>query len=174
MILNYITKKVGLAYDEGGKLAKKGALNPTMLKALNSLEFYDLPFPKSIGYEWFVEKVVPIIDRTDDSLENLLHTSVVHISEKVAEEILQNTTKPKNSLLVTGGGALNHFLINMLQEKLGDTVNVIIPSKTIIEFKEALIFALMGVLRINKKINVLSSVTGAKNDTSSGVLYASS
>ena len=171
MGLNYITRKADFAFDDGGKLARKGNLNPGMLKALNDLEFYDLPFPKSIGYEWFIEKVVPIIDNTKDTLENLLHTMVTHVSEKIADDILQNTTRPKNTLLVTGGGALNDFMIECLQKNLGDTVIVDVPSKTIIEFKEALVFALMGVLRLEKRINVLCTVTGASRDSSSGVIY---
>ena len=174
MGLNYITRKAGLAYDDKGQLARKGIINMPMLKALNSLSFYEQPFPKSIGYEWFLKKVMPIIDATDDSLENLLHTSVVHVCEKIAEQIHQNKLKSKNTLLVTGGGALNNFLIETLQEKLGDQIKVEVPSKTIIEFKEALIFALMGVLRIKDQINVLASVTGSRLDSSSGVLFTPS
>jgi anhydro-N-acetylmuramic acid kinase len=173
MVLNYITKKVDLAYDQDGNLAKKGAINKQMLNALNNLEFYKLPFPKSIGYEWFVNKVIPIIETTDDSLENLLYTCVHHVTDKIAEQILKNTIKPESSLLITGGGALNTFLIETLQFKLDTKVNVVIPSKNIIDFKEALIFALMGVLRVKKETNVLSSVTGAKRNSSSGVIYVS-
>ncbi|MBO0592445.1 anhydro-N-acetylmuramic acid kinase [Cellulophaga sp. E16_2] len=171
MGLNYITKKEGLNFDDAGKLARKGIPNQTMLSALNKLAFYDLPFPKSIGFEWFVNEVIPIIDATEDTLENLLHTMVLHVSTKIAEEVLQNTIKPENELLVTGGGALNTFLIEMLQEKLGNSVHVVVPTQQIIEFKEALVFALMGVLRLTKNINVLASVTGAKRNSSSGVIY---
>ncbi|WP_158976998.1 anhydro-N-acetylmuramic acid kinase [Cellulophaga sp. L1A9] len=171
MGLNYITKKEGLDFDDGGTLARKGKPNNMMLSALNKLEFYELPFPKSIGFEWFVAKVIPIIDATEDTLANKLHTMVLHVSTKIAEEILQNTIKPENELLTTGGGALNTFLIEMLQEKLGHSVHVVIPTKQIIDFKEALVFALMGVLRITENINVLASVTGAKRNSSSGVIY---
>lgn len=171
MGLNYSTRKAGFNYDDGGKISRKGKINPTMLDALNSLDYYDLPFPKSIGYEWFVEKVVPIIEATNDSIENILHTSVMHVAEKVAKEILRNSKKTEHTVLVTGGGALNHFLIETLQAKLGDTVLLVIPSKKIIDYKEALIFALMGVLRITHQINVLAAVTGAARDSSSGVVY---
>tara|TARA_R110002050_G_scaffold118625_3_gene236131 strand:- start:25685 stop:26761 length:1077 start_codon:yes stop_codon:yes gene_type:complete len=174
MGLNYITRRTGLAYDDGGQLARKGNTNQAMLNALNNLDYYDLPFPKSIGYEWFIDKVVPIIDTTEDTIENLLHTSIQHVSEKIAEEILQNTIKPQNSVLVTGGGALNDFLIQSLEKKLGETVKVVVPTKQIIEFKEALIFALMGVLRVTKQTNVLSSVTGSRKDSSSGVIFTPS
>lgn len=171
MGLNYMTKKEGLDFDDGGKLARQGSPNYMMLSALNKLAFYDLPFPKSIGFEWFVAQVIPIIDAIEDTLANKLHTMVVHVCTKIAEEVLQNTIKPENELLATGGGALNTFLIEMLQEKLGESVHVVVPTQQIIEFKEALIFALMGVLRITKNTNVLSSVTGSSRNSSSGVVY---
>ena len=91
--------------------------------------------------------------------------------EKVAQQVERNTSKKIQQIFITGGGALNQFLIDTLQEKLGKTTQVIVPSKTLIEFKEALVFALMGALRMEKEMNVLSSVTGAKRDSSSGVVY---
>ncbi|WP_405415900.1 anhydro-N-acetylmuramic acid kinase [Maribacter sp. Asnod1-A12] len=171
MILNYITRKVDLEYDEGGNLARTGIINSEMLERLNNLEYYLLPHPKSIGYEWFLEEVVPIVEDTDDTIENLLHTSIHHICDKVAQQILLNFINKDQQLLVTGGGALNSFLIETLQEKLGTKTKVVVPEKIIIEFKEALVFALMGVLRVEQLTNVLSSVTGAKKDSSSGVLF---
>lgn len=171
MILNYITRKVDLEYDEDGKLASSGGINSEMLERLNNLKYYLLPHPKSIGYEWFLEEVVPIVEETDDTLENLLHTSVHHICDKVAQQINLNFMHDKQQLLVTGGGALNSFLIETLQQKLGDSTKVVVPDKIIIEFKEALVFSLMGVLRVEQLTNVLSSVTGAKKDSSSGVLF---
>jgi len=171
MILNHITRENGLDYDAGGNLAKNGKVNSGMLNQLNALEFYTLPFPKSIGYEWFIEQVVPIIENTEDSMENLLSTAIHHICEQVAIQVKANKKKSVSTLFVTGGGALNDFLIEVLQQKLGDDTKVIVPSRQLIEFKEALVFALMGVLRIEKKTNILSSVTGAKTDSSSGVLF---
>jgi anhydro-N-acetylmuramic acid kinase len=171
MILNHMTRKIGLEYDENGDLARKGTVNVAMLQQLNDLKYYLLPHPKSIGYEWFVEEVVPIIDVTKDSVENLLHTAVHHICEKIAQQITLHTKGPKTRLLVTGGGALNGFLIETLQAKLGSDTKVVIPDNTLINFKEALIFALMGVLRVERRINVLKSVTGAKRDSSSGVIF---
>ncbi len=171
MILNYITQKIDLTYDKGGELARSGNINQNMLNKLNGLKYYLLPHPKSIGYEWFVEEVVPIVDITEDTTENLLYTSIHHICEKIAQQVKQNTIKSKSSLFVTGGGALNYFLIEVLQKKLGGNVKVIVPEKELIEFKEAVVFALMGALRAEQEINVLKSVTGAKRNSSSGVLY---
>lgn len=171
MILNYITRKIDLDYDKGGALASSGSINQNMLDRLNGLKYYLLPHPKSIGYEWFVDKVIPIVDITDDTTENLLHTSIHHVCEKVAQQVKLNSTKENSSLFVTGGGALNNFMINTLQDKLGSSVKVVVPEKELIEFKESAVFALMGALRMEQEINVLKSVTGAKRDSSSGVLY---
>ena len=171
MILNHITQKIGLPYDENGKLAIKGSINTNLLEGLNQLEYYKLPFPKSTGYEWFVEKVVPIIDSTKDTTENLLHTAVHHICEQVALQIKTKAIKDQSTLFVTGGGALNQFMMELLQSKLAPTVSLVIPSKKLIEYKEALIFALMGILRMEQEINVLKTVTGASKDSSSGVVY---
>ncbi len=171
MVLNYITHKIDLPFDKGGTLARNGKVNSNMLQKLNALEYYQLPFPKSTGYEWFTQKVVPIIESEEESIENLLHTSIHHLCEQIALEVKTNNNKNKATLFATGGGALNYFLIETLKKKLGNTVEVIVPPIALIEYKEALVFALMGVLRMEHETNVLSSVTGSQRDSSSGVLY---
>ena len=171
MILNHITQKIGLSYDNNGMLASKGSINNTMLEQLNELSYYKLPFPKSTGYEWFVEKVLPVINAAEDTTENLLHTAVHHICEQVAMQIKMYANKDQSTLFVTGGGALNQFMMELLQSKLAPAVSLVIPSKKLIEYKEALIFALMGILRVEQEINVLKTVTGASKDSSSGVIY---
>ncbi|WP_106792691.1 anhydro-N-acetylmuramic acid kinase [Aquimarina sp. Aq78] len=170
MLLNFICSTIDKAYDKGGAIAKTGILNPTLLDTLNNLSYYKLPFPKSLGYEWFTEEMMPIIVHNQDSTENILHTAVHHIATQIADAIKK--TKHKNSsILVTGGGAKNDFLIQTLQQKLDGFATVVIPSEEIIDFKEALIFAFMGVLRERNEVNCLQSVTGARKDSSSGVLY---
>jgi len=171
MILNHITQKIKLDYDKDGALARKGRTNRRMLEQLNHLEFYKLPFPKSIGFEWFVEKVLPIVEATDDRIENLLHTSIHHICEQIALQVDLQKNKTNNTLFVTGGGALNGFLMETLQQKLTDKTKVEKPSKTLVAFKEALIFALMAVLREELAVNCLRSVTGAKRDCSGGTIF---
>lgn len=171
MILNHITQKIGLSYDNEGMLAGKGVINTDMLRQLNELSYYKLPYPKSTGYEWFVEKVVPIVNATKDTTENLLHTAIHHICEQVALQVKTNAKKGNSTLLVTGGGALNSFMMELLQSYLEPMVSLVIPEKILIEYKEALVFALMGILRIEQEINVLKSVTGASQDSSSGVVY---
>ncbi|WBU89649.1 anhydro-N-acetylmuramic acid kinase [Cellulophaga omnivescoria] len=171
MLLNYVTNTINLAYDKNGELAKSGVLNKELLHKLNSLEYYKLPYPKSTGYEWFKKEIIPIIEKTADTIENILHTSAVHICDTISNDLLNASNKAENILLVTGGGALNGFLMSTLTSKLGTSFTIDTTSKTVIEFKEALIFAFMGVLRHLEQPNVLASVTGAKKDSSCGVIY---
>ncbi|KAB5487015.1 MULTISPECIES: anhydro-N-acetylmuramic acid kinase [Flagellimonas] len=171
MPLNYITHKMGLGYDENGKLARYGKLDHDLLKKLNSLEYYQLPYPKSTGYEWFTSKIVPLIEASKISNEDLLHTFIHHNCEQIAFAVHKHQGKSKRKLLATGGGALNQFFMDTLREKLGPNIEVFIPSKTLIAYKEALVFALMGVLRLEGKTNVLRSVTGATSDSCSGEVF---
>jgi len=171
MVLNHITQKIDLPYDDGGKIARSGKINEALLQQLNALPYYELPFPKSTGYEWFTTAVVPLVDQCDDTVPNLLRTALDHICEQVSIQVKSNTFKNKHNLFVAGGGALNTFMMEVLQEKLGNRIKLVLTDSTLIAFKEALVFSLMGVLRKGKEINVLSSVTGAKKDSSSGVIF---
>ena len=170
MLLNHICKKIDRAYDRGGKIAASGILNQKILDQLNALTYYQLSYPKSLGYEWFEKNVIPIIDSTEDNPQNLLHTSVQHIAKQIAD-VIKNTKKKDTKVLVTGGGAKNDFLIKTLQHEVKDVAEIIIPSSEIIDFKEAMIFVFMGVLRDQNEINCLRSVTGAQKNSSSGVMY---
>ncbi|MBO0341565.1 anhydro-N-acetylmuramic acid kinase [Flagellimonas profundi] len=173
MPLNYITHKMGLAYDEDGKLARSGILDASLLQQLNNLEYYRLPYPKSTGYEWFTSKIIPLIEASKISNEDLLHTFIHHNCEQIAIAAQKHKNKgnSKSNLLATGGGALNKFFMDTLQDKLGSAFEVIVPDKTLIAYKEALVFALMGVLRLEGKTNVLKSVTGAIKDSCSGEVF---
>ena len=173
MPLNHITQKMGLTYDENGNLARSGKLDLDLLQKLNRLPYYQLPYPKSTGYEWFTAEIVPLIEASQTSEIDLLHTFIHHNCEQIAFEVHKHSVKNHHTLFATGGGALNQFFMEILQEKLGSTVEVVIPSKTLIAYKEALVFALMGVLRLKGETNVLSSVTGAHSDSCSGEVFFS-
>lgn len=170
MLLSYILKSTGLPYDDGGSIAKEGKLNKELFEALNALPYYQLPFPKSLGYEWFVGEVVPILNRFNLPIVDLLCTSVHHIAFQIAT-CLGNHAYPGVKMLITGGGVKNHFLIETLRSYLKEDIEVVIPSSEIIDFKEAIVFAFMGVLRDRSEINSLRSVTGANKDASGGVVF---
>nr|WP_313781175.1 anhydro-N-acetylmuramic acid kinase [Allomuricauda sp.] len=171
MPLNYLTEKIGMKYDKGGQLARSGKIVPQLLSKLNALEYYRQPYPKSTGYEWFSEKVAPLLDNSRASAEDLLHTVIRHNCGQISLAMRKERSKTNGKMLVTGGGALNGFFVETLQQELGNDCTIHIPSKKIIEYKEALVFALMGVLRLENQINVLGSVTGAKRDSCSGVVF---
>lgn len=171
MPLNYLTEKIHLKYDKGGDLARSGKMIPQLLKDLNALNYYKLPYPKSTGYEWFSEEIKPLLEGTEAEIKDLLHTIIHHNCEQIATAIKTENKEKENRVLVTGGGALNNFFIETLEEKLGQDVKVVIPPSKCIEYKEAMVFAFMGVLKHLDEINVYSSVTGATSDSCSGELF---
>ncbi len=171
MLLNYLSSKLDLPYDKDGAIARSGCINEGLLEKLDALDYYRLPPPKSTGYEWFHSEIQPLVDGSDSPVEDLLNTSVHHIATQIKQQLLLHTNGIKAKLLVTGGGAHNGFLIQILKEELGSQVEVIIPPEEIISFKEAMIFAFMGALKLSAEINVLSSVTGATKDCCSGIVY---
>lgn len=165
-VLNFYSRKLGKEFDEGGKLAAAGNLDEDLLKELNDLEFYSLKPPKSLGMEWVNEEVLQLLKKYENDIPAILHTFTVHITGQIAKAL---DNSPNSKVLVTGGGAFNSFLINHLKEL--SKCHFTVPSKEIIDFKEAVIFGLLGVLKLRGEVNVLSSVTGAKKDHSSGVIY---
>ena len=168
MILNFLAAKTGKKYDEGGQMAASGNLIPEMLSALNTLDYYQKSFPKSLGREDVERDVLPIVNTEKFSANDVLHTFCVHIAQQVSSVLKR---KSKGTLLVSGGGALNNFLIECLQKEC--QANIIVPSKSIINFKEAIIFAFLGVLRMRNEVNCLSSVTGAVRDCVGGEMVLS-
>lgn len=165
-VLNFYANKLGLDYDDKGTISSTGKVNQALLDKLNALEFYRRKHPKSLGFEFVKETILSMIESFDINIEDKLRTFTEHIALQTA---LALPTK-KGSLFVTGGGAYNAFLIERIRFHLPET-KIIIPENKILEFKEALIFALLGVLKLRGETNVLSSVTGATKDHSSGIIY---
>ncbi len=165
-VLNFYANQLGLDYDDKGQISRTGICNAALLMELNALPFYKIKHPKSLGFEFVKEVVLPLIENYPIAIEDKLNT----FSEHVAVQIANALPTKEGSLFTTGGGAYNDFLIERIQFHLGK-MKLIIPPKAIIEFKEAVIFALLGVLKIRGEVNTLQSVTGAKHDHSSGMLY---
>lgn len=165
-VLNIYSNKLGLDYDDKGEISRFGKLNSDLLNELNALEYYSKPFPKSLGFEFVKEIVLPLIENYPIAIEDKMHTFTEHIALQTAKVLPSKNGK----LLVTGGGAYNTFLMERMQFHL-PSLKIIIPDAEILEFKEALIFALLGVLKLRDEINVLGSVTGAKKNHSSGLIF---
>jgi len=165
-VLNFYANQLGFDYDDEGKISKSGNLHPELFNQLNALDFYQKSYPKSLGFEFVKETIFPLIESFPISIEDKMHTFTEHIGYQIGLALKVKTGK----LLITGGGAYNKFLINRIQFYLPE-MQIIIPESKILEFKEALIFALLGVLKLRDEVNVLCSVTGAKHDHSSGVMF---
>ncbi len=170
-VLNHLSSKLDFAYDDGGKIARTGHIDTTLLSALNTLDYYDQSPPKSLGIEWVTENIFPLL--TDDSPANLLNTYNHHIADQIIRTLDSDSPKTDRQpkLLVTGGGAKNTFLIGLLQSRLAGKVKIVVPDHKIIDFKEAIIFAFLGLLKSLGQINTLSSVTGAEKDSSGGLIF---
>ena len=162
--LNYLAQMKGLPYDRDGELARSGEVDMDLLKKLNRHPFYGQLPPKSLGREFFEANQKDVLK--DLSVEDMLATFVEHIALQIA---LGVSHLPKGKILVTGGGARNQFLMERLQARTSH--EVVIPDKMTIDYKEALVFAFLGLLRMEDKTNVLASVTGAESDSCSGLIW---
>lgn len=165
LVLNKLVEQKGFKYDDEGKIARNGELNFFLLDLLNELDYYKKPAPKSLGTEWLEREFYPLI-KWEKEVESNLRTLVEHAAFQIAEVLNSNNLK---SVFITGGGAFNLFLIERIQHYYKG--KIIIPTKNIIEFKEALIFGFLGVLYLEKKDNCLKSVTGSSRNNCGGVLH---
>ena len=165
IISNYLSNKIGHSFDKNGEIAKQGKLNEDLILKLEELDFYNKEFPKSLGIEDFNHWYKPLFDNCKASINDQLFTSGTHLCRTIKN--IFNFDK-NDTLLITGGGAYNKFWISKLKEL---EVNAVIPETKLIDFKEGLIFSLLGVLKLRNEINILSSVTGSSKDLSSGVIH---
>ncbi|MGB1308088.1 MAG: anhydro-N-acetylmuramic acid kinase [Oceanihabitans sp.] len=164
IVLNRYANKLGFPFDDKGNIAKTGRIIKNLMGQLNSLSYYKQKHPKSLGLEWVKKEIIPILSATNQNEKNILHTFTEHIAEQIAANF-----KAKSTILVTGGGAYNNYLLERIKSK--KELNIILPNAELIEFKEALIFGFLGVLKMREEWNCLASVTGAKNNHSSGKIY---
>ncbi|WP_417359907.1 anhydro-N-acetylmuramic acid kinase [Galbibacter sp.] len=163
-VMNHLVIPLGIAYDKGGQIASGGSVHQGLLNELQALPFYQKPYPKSLGMEWVKSEVFPIIEYYDLKVEDVLRTYVEHIALQ-----LSAIFKPNTTVLASGGGAYNSFLMERTREL--SSANIHIPDPEIVDFKEALIFGLLGVLKLENQVNCLSSITGASKDHSAGRVY---
>lgn len=176
-VLNMLAVDAGKDYDEDGNMAAAGKVVPELLEQLNQQEYYILPSPKSLSNNFGTEILYPLIQSFNINNNDALSTYTEHIAQHVfhaVKKIIEQQGMNQNGykILITGGGALNSFLVNLLREKLSAAeVDVVIPEQNIIMYKEALIMALLGVLRWREENTVLASVTGASRNSIGGAVW---
>ena len=174
MVSNYFMQQEGKEYDEDGQLAAQGTADPRLMDQFNRLDYYAAPFPKSLGYEWVQKHLIRPLEQSSLSPANRLATITHHATRQIVrsvEQLMSEKQQTKSRVLVTGGGAFNGYFMQCLHQYSGGSVEYVVPDAQLISFKEALVFALLGVLRVRGEVNCLSSVTGAARDHSAGVMY---
>jgi anhydro-N-acetylmuramic acid kinase len=168
IILNEFAGKFGQSYDKDGLLGRQGNVNEELVLRLNNLDYYQAGLPKSLGREWIEEIFMPVLDSCVLSTEDKFNSLYYHFANQIANVFNKFDI---STVLVTGGGAYNKFLLECIS--LISKTSLIIPDKLTIEFKEALIFAFLGLLRYHNYINTFSSVTGASRNSVGGAIYMS-
>ena len=168
-VSNYICQKhFDCEYDKNGGLGKKGEVNQELLSYFENFSYYGIEGPKSLGKEDIDSYFITKIDQSNLPPASILRTYYEHTSNIIAEELIKNSVK---KTLCTGGGVFNSYLIKLISNKIkNQSLDLVLPSKDTIEFKEAIIFAFLGLLRGLGENNIYKEVTGAKRDSSSGLM----
>jgi anhydro-N-acetylmuramic acid kinase len=165
--LNQYARLIGYPYDHNGELGRAIYLpNPGITATLDAIPYYSAPFPKSLGTEWLEAEFFPIIDIDELTAQEKLRICYEHISGQIARALVELKSA---KVLITGGGAKNKFLVDLIREK--SKAEIIIPSPELVDFKESLVFAFLGALYLEGLPNCLSMVTGAKKDVSGGQMF---
>lgn len=171
-VLNHLAGLLGLPYDAEGRLARSGEVIPSLFDGLQELPYYHKKPPKSLGCEWVNAFIMPLIEAYPGaSPQDLLATFTHHFAAQITSEIHRHRKHNTSTVFTTGGGAYNDYLIDCLTNFAGANIQIIIPESRITDYKEALIFAFLGLLRALKEINTLKEVTGAVQDSCGGVIY---
>lgn len=174
-VLNILAKQVGLPFDYDGQLAAKGKILPDLLARVNAIDFFAKDYPKSLDNQWILKNIIPIYMEAEASTEDKLRTACEQLALQLGQAVEQviakeGLDKKKYTILLSGGGTLNAFLVKCFQAHCPQ-LEFVIPGKETILFKEAILMALMGALRIAGIPNCLNSVTGADRDTVGGGIY---
>jgi len=166
IILNWLSEKLGHLFDRDGLLAASGHVDESLLQQLNQIEYYRLPPPKSLGREWVESSIIPLLNNAGISVRDALCTVTEHIAVQLAKAI---GSEHEQNVLITGGAAFNAYLL----KRLGTftKTSLVIPEPLLVNFKEALVFALLGVLRFRGEPNCLANVTGARENASGGAFF---
>ncbi len=162
IILNYYSKKMGFPFDNKGALSSKGNINEMLLNELNNLNYYRIEGPKSLDVSWVRDNFIPTVDKYKLTAQNILATISKHIAQKIGEKINKAET------IVSGGGCFNNHVINMIKKESNS--KIVIPDIKTINYKEAMIFGFIGILKFRNEINCYNSVTGARENSIVGVI----
>ena len=176
-IFNFLATLTGKDFDNEGQIAANGKMDEELLIKLRDFSFYDDTYPKSLGNEWIISKIIPIFIESSLTIEDMMATALEFLVQEIKNSIVnildrENIQKKEFRLLISGGGTYNKFLVKRLNNILSSlNVQLLVPENQIIEYKEALLMSLLGLLRLEKIPNVITSVSGAKKASVNGAIY---
>ncbi|MCG8582880.1 MAG: anhydro-N-acetylmuramic acid kinase [Bacteroidales bacterium] len=166
-IINRLVDTIGLSMDKDGALGEQGHVIQPLLDELNALPYYQQQAPKSLAQEWVDHSFRPIVDKfTAHALPDVLRTCYEHFALVISKELNRYINIGK--VLFTGGGVYNVFLMKLIKQHC--EAELVIPDKQIVDYKEALVFAFLGVLRLRGEDNCIKTVTGADQSSSAGIV----
>jgi anhydro-N-acetylmuramic acid kinase len=167
IVLNELMRGIGKSFDQDGTLAASGKLIPELFALLNNHEYYHQPAPKSLGREMVDCDVIPVLKQAllMHHLADVVHTFSQHAAYQIALALNQCG----KMVLATGGGVYNSFVTEKIKAHYQGAF--VIPDNMLINFKEALAFGFLGLMRLKNEVNVFHSVTGAKRNHSAGAVY---
>jgi anhydro-N-acetylmuramic acid kinase len=166
IVINHFARALGLDYDKDGLIASQNAVNHSLFQKLNEIQTYSEKQPTSLGVEWTEKELFSLIISSDSLCESSISTVTEHAAFQISRRLQENNCK---SVFVTGGGAKNKYLISRIRYYFNG--EIVIPDEKIIDFKEALIFAFLGVLFLEDIPNCIPSVTGASRAVVGGVMH---
>jgi len=167
-LLNEQAGRIGLPYDEGGNLAKKGIAVQSLLTELQQLPIYTDGSPVSLSTETLERHFKPIMSKwAHETPQDLLASLCLHFAWAIARSV--ELIAPGATILVTGGGAFNSFLLQKIKTQAPHVVWHV-PDSNTINFKEALAFAYLGYLYTHKLPGNVPACTGAAGPRILGTL----
>ncbi len=153
----YVKESFGLEYDEEGKLASRGKIDPKILGKLIEKDkaYLEKKPPKTTGREWYNREFISDLPLEDF---DVLRTITYFTSWCIHENIKRYLGKIER-IYVFGGGALNKVMMGDLRS-FG--YKVLTPSKTLAKAREAVAIALLANDFLGGLNTNITTVTGAK------------
>ena len=177
-VLNLLAEELGSEFDNNGSFASRGSVNEKLLGQVSDFSYYSNPYPKSMSNGWIREKIIPLYREAECSSEDKLATACEHIAIEISNSIQDIINKEgfirtSYKMLLTGGGVFNNYLVQTIHAYCNRSLDIdlLMPDASIINFKEAMLMALLGVLRVEKVPNSMKAITGAKMDTINGAIH---
>ena len=173
----WIYEHQGNAFDENGNWALQGQVNEALLQKMLADPFFTKAPPKSTGrddfhLDWLREKL-----KGENFLCEDVQATLLHLTAHSALEALARHAPQTQKLIICGGGARNHALMNLFKVKAQHFFKQLLEITTSDsagidpQLVEGLAFAWLAWAYKEKRPANLPAVTGAKGPRILGACY---